>query len=99
MSEEVKEKRRKATAIKYNAEDWSAPRLIAKGVGLVADRILEAARKHDIPIHFDPDMTNLLFKLQLDSDIPADLYQAVAEILAVVYRANNDKAQGIPFKF
>ncbi len=95
MSEEEKKERKKATAVKYDAEKFKAPRLIAKGVGLVAERILEAAKKHDIPIHFDPDLANLIFKLQLDSEIPGDLYQAVAEVLAVIYRANRDKAAGI----
>ncbi len=97
MDEKDKGKKKVATAVKYDAK-WSAPRLIAKGVGLVAERILETARKHDIPIHFDPDLTNLLSKLQLESEIPADLYQAVAEILSVIYRANRDKAKDIVFK-
>ena len=95
MSEEEKEERKRAAAIKYDAGKWDAPRLIAKGVGLIAEKILETARKHDIPIHFDPDLSKLLSKLELDSDIPADLYQAVAEVLAVIYKANKEKAKRI----
>ncbi len=94
MSNETEKPRKKtAAAIKYDSKKWKAPRLVAKGVGLMAERIIEIARERAIPIHFDPDLSALLAKLELESDIPTELYQAVAEVLAVIYRANRAKAE------
>ncbi len=80
--------RRKAVALRYDAEKDSAPKVVAKGSGLLADRILELAREHNIHIQQDPDLVAVLSKLEVNSDIPENLYRAVAEILAFVYRLN-----------
>lgn len=80
--------RRKAVALRYDAEKDAAPKVIAKGSGLLADRILELAREHNIHIQQDPDLVAVLSKLEVNSDIPENLYRAVAEILAFVYRLN-----------
>ncbi|MCC6158393.1 MAG: EscU/YscU/HrcU family type III secretion system export apparatus switch protein [Deltaproteobacteria bacterium] len=81
-----------AAALKYEPGKDSAPRLVAKGFGKVAERILELAREHGIPIHIDRDLTGFLAKLKLDAPIPPELYRAVAEVLAILYRANREAA-------
>lgn len=77
-----------AAAIRYDSTRDDAPRLAAKGTGLVAERIIELARRHDIPIRTDKVLVQILSKLDLDRQIPPELYRAVAEILAFVYAAN-----------
>jgi flagellar biosynthesis protein len=66
----------------------AAPRLVAKGQGFLADRILELARQHGVPIQRDPDLLATLEPLDVNSLIPPDLFQAVAVVLAALYRAN-----------
>ena len=79
--------KQKAVALGYDPKD-QAPQVLATGQGLVAQQIIEIAREHDIPLHQDPDLTELLSVLELGQDIPEVLYQAVAEILAFVYHLN-----------
>lgn len=86
MGHDDKETRRKAVALRYDAQSDGAPRVVAKGEGLLADRILEVAREHGVHIHQDPEMVAVLSKVRLDAAIPEELYRAVAEILAFVYR-------------
>lgn len=73
----------KAISLKYDGKN--APRVTAKGEGLLAERILEIAREHGIPLHEDPDLVTLLAKLELGEEIPRALYVAVAEIIAFAY--------------
>lgn len=82
----TKKDRRKAAALKYDAEKDSAPKVIAKGYGSIAERIIEIARQHAIPIKDDPELVEVLSSLDLYQEIPPELYRAVAEILAFVYR-------------
>ena len=77
-----------AAAIRYDAARDDAPRLTAKGQGHVAERIIELARQHDIPIRSDKALIQILSQLDIDQHIPPELYKAVAEILAFVYSAN-----------
>ena len=84
------EPRKKAVALHYDPEKEEAPKVVAKGSGHLADRILEIAREHGIPLHQDPDLVAVLSKLDVDREIPEKLYRAVAEILAFVYRLNRD---------
>ncbi|MDD5476387.1 MAG: EscU/YscU/HrcU family type III secretion system export apparatus switch protein [Syntrophales bacterium] len=77
-----------AAAISYEAGKDNAPRLAARGRGFVAERIIELARKHNIPIKQDPSLVEILSRLDIDSEIPPELYRAVAEILAFIYRMN-----------
>ena len=79
---------RKAVALKYEQGRDSAPRLTAKGFGLTAERIIDLARSQGIPIEEDPDLVAALARLDFHEEIPPELYQAVAEILAFVYRLN-----------
>jgi flagellar biosynthesis protein len=78
----------KAVALRFRRETDSAPTVVAKGRGLVAQRIKEVAREHGVPIRQDDDLVELLAEVDIDREIPMELYAAVAEILAWVYRAN-----------
>jgi flagellar biosynthesis protein len=74
--------------MRYDAENDSAPRVVAKGQGEVAERILAIAAEHGIPLHEDKDLLRLLLVLDLDIEIPPHMYKALAEVLAHVYRVN-----------
>jgi flagellar biosynthesis protein len=77
--------RRRATALHYE-EGQRAPRVTATGAGLVAERILAAAREAGIPVRHDPALAEALAKLDLGADVPQELWTAVAETLAWAYR-------------
>ncbi len=84
-------KLRKAVALKYEPGKNNAPRVTAKGKGLLAERIIEIAGEQGIPISEDPDLVGALIQLDFDEEIPPELYKAVAEILAFAYRLNRMK--------
>jgi len=88
-----KTKRRAAVSLKYSPTKDRAPKVTAKGWGVVAEKILEVARKHNIPIKEDPDLIQVLAKLDIDKEIPPSLYKVVAEILAFVYSVNKKYQQ------
>jgi flagellar biosynthesis protein len=85
--------REKAVAVKYRADQDSAPIVVAKGEGLVAAAIKAAAEKNGIPIKRDDDLVELLAQVDIDREIPTELYAAVAEVLSWIYRANNDEKE------
>jgi flagellar biosynthesis protein len=78
-------KKVKAVAVKYDAKKGKAPKIIATGQGAIADKILELAEEHRIPMYEDATLTEMLSKLDLDMEIPPELYTMVAEVLAFVY--------------
>ena len=78
-----------AAALKYDTQKDAAPKVVAKGQGTVAEKIIELAKKNNVPIKSDPGLVQILSKLDIDEQIPTELYKAVAEILAFVYSANN----------
>ncbi len=83
--------RRSAVALRYQPEAPfldAAPKLVAKGQGLLAERILELAKEHGVPVQADPDLLNLLEPLDLDRVIPPELFRAVAIVMAGLYKAN-----------
>jgi flagellar biosynthesis protein len=82
------DKNKLAVALTYERNEDEAPRLAAKGRGLVAEKIIELARQHNVEIREDADLALLLSKLDIDMPIPLEAYAAVAEILAYVYKAN-----------
>lgn len=82
--------RRRAVALQYNQGEQVAPKVVAKGAGGVAERIIELAEQHQVPIYHDPDLVEVLATLELDEFVPPELYRAVAEILAWVYSVNQD---------
>lgn len=79
------EKRKSAIALAYQAGD-SAPRVVAKGRGLIAQAIIERAKEHGIYVHESEDLVSMLMQVELDQNIPPQLYLAVAELLAWLYR-------------
>lgn len=87
--EEEKIEIKKAVALKYERGKDAAPKVTAKGTGLIAERILEIAQKEGIPITEDPDLVTALARLDFHDQIPPELYRAVAEILAFAYSINN----------
>ena len=79
-----------AVALDYDPQTASdAPHVIAKGKGYVAERILEIAFEKGIRVREDADLTQILAAVDVDSEIPFEAYLAVAEILAYVYKTNN----------
>ncbi len=86
-SEKPEKKQRKAVSLDYE-ETEQAPRVSAKGEGELARLIIELAEEHNVPLHRDPDLTEVLYKLDLDEQIPPSLYEAVAEVFAFLYRLN-----------
>jgi len=80
---------KKAAALKYKAESDKAPKVVAKGKGGVAERIIAVARENNIPIHEDRDLMEILSTLELEQEIPPELYRTIAEILAFIYRVNS----------
>jgi flagellar biosynthesis protein len=79
---------KRAAAIKYDQAKNMAPRVVAKGKGRIAEQIIQVARENDVPLHDDPNLANVLEAMELESEIPADLYRAVAEVLVFIYRLN-----------
>ncbi len=77
-----------AAALKYTPGGGTAPRIVAKGKGEVARKIIELAKASGIPIRKDADLAGLLSAIELDDEIPLEAFAAVAEILGFIYRAN-----------
>ena len=86
-----------AVALKYDGENMGAPVVLAKGQDLIAKKIREVAQENNIPIVENPPLARTLYKeAEIGREIPADLYQAVAEVLAFVYQINQRRGVGEP---
>ena len=99
MARPARPSRTSAIALRYHPQAPfldAAPRLVAKGEGLLADRILELARQHHIPVERDPDLLAALQPLEVDRVLPPELFKAVALMLAALYRANGKQASLLP---
>jgi flagellar biosynthesis protein len=84
--------RKQATALVYEPGAREAtPRVVAKGYGIVAEMIVQRAKEAGVYVHDSPEMVSMLMQVDLDSHIPPALYQAVAELLAWVYRLENEE--------
>jgi flagellar biosynthesis protein len=81
---------KQAIALRYDSEKETAPKVIAKGKGLVAEEIIKAANKQEIHIQEDPALIELLSKLEIHQQIPEELYEAVAEIFAFLYKLDKE---------
>ena len=86
-----KPSQKKAVALQYRPEKNAAPKVSAKGSGRVAEKIIELAKTHGIPVKDDPDLIEVLSKLDIEEEIPPNVYIAVAELLAFVYSMNRKK--------
>jgi flagellar biosynthesis protein len=85
------EQRALAVALKY-APGASAPTVVAKGRGLIAEEIIARAREHGIFVHESPELVALLSQVDLDGQIPPQLYVAVADLLAWIYQVERGGA-------
>ena len=83
-------KNKKAVALKYDKSKNPAPHVAAKGRGDIAQRIIEVAAEHDIPIHKDIDLVEILEKVELQQEIPMEVYAVVAEVFAYIYKVNKN---------
>ncbi|MDR2728966.1 MAG: EscU/YscU/HrcU family type III secretion system export apparatus switch protein, partial [Chitinispirillales bacterium] len=89
----AKKVRDSAVALRYNEEEDHAPKVVAKGFGLTAEKIRELAEKSGVPVKRDDALVELLAQIDIDREIPPALYAAVAEVLAMVYKASNSLGQ------
>jgi len=83
------QQRQQAVALTYESGEF-APRVVAKGRGLVAEQIIACAKENGLYIHESKELVSLLMQVDFDAHIPAELYQAVAEILSWLYRLENE---------
>jgi len=86
---------REAIALAYRQTD-AAPRVVAKGKGLVAEEIIARAREHGVFVHESPELVALLTQVDIDEHIPPQLYQAIAELLAWLYRIEHGESAPPP---
>ena len=84
----------KAVALRYKPGLEQAPRIIAAGKGEIAEKIIRIAKEHNIHVHNDPDLVEMLSELELNSEIPPELYVVVSEILVFVYSLNRKETSG-----
>jgi len=84
---------KKAVSLKYEQPKHQAPIVTAKGQGIIAEKIISIAKKHQIPIKDDPDLVEILSQLELNEQIPTTVYQVVAEIFAFIYHLNKSYQQ------
>ena len=87
MSDENRQPRRLAVALEYEKGSREAPRVTAKGYGLVTEAIVALAQEHDVVIDANPALAQALAGVELDETIPAELFEAVAEVIGFVLRA------------
>lgn len=78
--------KQKAVTLKYNKELNDAPKVTAKGEGFTAENIIKIAKLHDIPIKKDEDLVEMLSKLEIDREVPAEMYKAIAEVFSFLYK-------------
>ncbi len=83
---EMDKSKKEAVALKYNKTKDRAPKVVAKGKGVAAKNILEFAKENNIPIKEDPELVQILSKLDIYDEIPPELYKAVAKILSFIYK-------------
>lgn len=91
-NDEMAKRMKKAVALKYTPGQSEAPIVVAKGQGAVAEAILQKAKDNGVAVQEDAALVEVLSKLDLDQQIPPELYQLVAEILSYVYQS--DRAAG-----
>ena len=88
MAKPTNDPMKSAVALAYTQSD-AAPRVVAKGNGMIAAQIIARAREHGVYVHESPELVSLLMQIDLDQRIPSQLYIVVAELLAWIYRLEN----------
>ncbi|WP_214740069.1 MULTISPECIES: EscU/YscU/HrcU family type III secretion system export apparatus switch protein [unclassified Exiguobacterium] len=81
---------KKAIALSYE-QSMDAPHVVAKGSGIVAERMLEVALANGVPVHEDPALLSLLSALNIEEQIPEDVYQVIAELFVFLYQMEQGK--------
>lgn len=87
-----KKLRKKAVGLSYELEE-AAPRVVAKGEGLIAENIIRMGKESNVVIYEDPSLVNSLIQLEVNEEIPEELYEAVAEIIFYVYTLDSKKGK------
>jgi len=83
-----------AVALRYDAEQGKAPMVVASGRGHMAERIASVAEEAGVPVHQDPDLAVALSDVEVQQTIPEELFEAVARVLAFVWRVDHRKEKG-----
>jgi flagellar biosynthesis protein len=91
MADKKETKVKQAIALEYNPDE-DAPKVVASGRGLIAEKIIEKAKENDVPIHRDDKLADTLSRLEIGEMIPPELYEVVAEIL--IFVDSMDKIKG-----
>ena len=73
----------------YDKKKQKAPKVTAKGKGETANNIIKLAKENDIPIQEDKELVEMLSKIELDKEIPPNLYKAVAEVFSFIYKSSS----------
>jgi flagellar biosynthesis protein len=89
------DKRQMAVALAYQGGD-AAPKVVARGRGIIAQAIIDRAKEHGVFVHESQELVGLLMQVELDEHIPPELYLAVAELLAWLYRLEHREIPSIP---
>jgi flagellar biosynthesis protein len=89
---------KKAAALKYEQAKDNAPHVTAQGSGETANNIIKIAEQNGIPIKKDEDLVNMLSQIELNQEIPVELYKAVSEIFSFIYGISNNKDENIETK-
>jgi flagellar biosynthesis protein len=82
---------KKAVALRYERYKDSAPKVVAKGKGVIAEKIIEVAKQHGVYLKEDPTLVEVLSGLELYEEIPEELYKVVAEIFVLIYQAKQKR--------
>ncbi|MDI6817563.1 MAG: EscU/YscU/HrcU family type III secretion system export apparatus switch protein [Actinomycetota bacterium] len=88
-----RDEKKKAIALGYAADKDSAPKVLARGSGLVADRIMELAKEKGVTLYEDAALVEALSAIDIGKEIPEELYKVVAEVLAFIYALDNHAAR------
>ncbi len=80
-----------AISLQYDAKEMLAPKVTAKGTGFVAEQIIKIAKEHNIPLQSDKQLVDLLSQVEIDSQIPEVLYEAIAQVLIFAYQLSDKK--------
>lgn len=80
----------RAVALGYNHKHNKAPKILAKGRGPIARKIIEIAKENKVPVYENPDLAAALLKLKIGQEIPEEFYQIIAEVFAFIYALDKD---------
>jgi flagellar biosynthesis protein len=82
--------KKRAVALRYKNEESEAPKVVAKGSGSLADEIVRRAEEAGVPLYRDDALVEVLAQIELDREIPPELFGAVAEIMSWIYKADKE---------